>query len=671
MKGESSTSHRKINILRSRNFHFFLVIFPQERVYGMRIQQIVESLTNEISHNSILNNVSRISQFHRVQGSKGYLEAAKFIESILNRNGLATTLHEFPADGKWEHWGWTAPISWNIKAGECWLTKPISKRLCSFHDIPMSVITHSKSCDFEAPLIDIGKGDTAEDYERAKGKITLITGSPRRIFHLAAQHDVKGLIIHPSPERTAALGANTVQYDGFWPVAENLANVTSGFSITHIQAIELQKQLESGIEVHVHFKIDAEFSQAGTLHVLETEIRGSMYPKEEIVLIAHLCHPASGANDNASGSATLAEIAFNLYRLIHQGLIPQPERTIRFLWVPEFSGTIPYLKLYDDDRNQRKIIAVINLDMVGESPQKIGTPLTINCPSFATPSYLSALLNNAARCVSEQKPTYDEIGRSYQLNYRLKPFSGGSDHVLFNDQYFSIPSVMLGHDDPFHHSSADSVDKVDPYECKSVAVVAGSAAFGLSISDTQFLEELLYFVFLEGVNDMIKYELDLDKEKLPVYQKIRKLELLERSILHRMEKISELKPNDEFQQKLNYFSQVITAHFSRIKQQLKIEFKEQTDEATAREKIKRNYSGPISYKQLDKTDRSPNDKKIFQSLAKEYWGGVVLELLNLADGSLTIEEIFLSLSFYYPKIELNTVLSIIKLFQKEGILIEA
>ncbi|MFX1515886.1 MAG: DUF4910 domain-containing protein, partial [Promethearchaeota archaeon] len=649
---------------------FLLVIIPQERVYGMRIPQIVECLTNEISHNSIINNISRISQFHRVQGSKGYLKAAKFIESILTNNSLVTTLHEFPADGKWQHWGWIAPISWNIEEGECWITKPIRKKLCSFHDTPMSVITHSKSCDFEAPLVDVGKGETVEEYEKAKGKVALITGSPRRIFQLAAQYDVKGLIIHPSPGRTASLGANTVQYDGFWPVAANFAEVTSGFSITHRQAIELQKYLESDSEVCVHFKINAEFSQDGKLHVLETEIRGSTYPQEEIILIAHLCHPASGANDNASGSATLTEVALSLNKMINQGILPQPERTIRFLWVPEFSGTIPYLKLYDNQRNRRKIITVINLDMVGESPQKIGTPLTINCPSFTTPSYLSALLNNAASCVSEQKPIYDEIGRSYQLNYRLKPFSGGSDHMLFNDQYFSIPSVMLGHDDPFHHSSADSVDKVEPLECKSVAIIAGSAAFSLSISDPQILEELLYSVFLEGIGETLNYELHLDQESLTVNQKKRKLNFLENSILLRMEKISELKPKDEFQEKLSYFYQVIAAHFSRVKKQLGIESEDQREEVITHTKIKRNYTGPISYKQLDKPDRSPDDKKIFQSLLKEYWGGIVLELLNLANGSLTIEEIFLSLSFYYPMIDLDTVVSVIKLFQKEGILIQ-
>ncbi|MFW9904838.1 MAG: DUF4910 domain-containing protein [Candidatus Thorarchaeota archaeon] len=635
----------------------------------MKIERLVECMMNGISSSSIMKMVSSLSQFHRIQGSKGYLEAANYIKSILNENGLKTKLYEFAADGKWEHWGWKAPISWDINDGECWLTKPIKKRLCSFKDIPMSVITHSRSCDFEAPLIDVGKGETAEDYENAKGKIALITGSPRSIFHFAAQHDVKGLIIHPNPERTANLGANTVQYDGFWPSAENLSKVSSGFSITHRQAIELQKYLEANIEVTIHFKINAEFSHEGKLHVLETEVIGSKYPEEEIVLIAHLCHPASSANDNASGSATLAEIVLSLNRLIQQGFLPLPERTLRFLWVPEFSGTIPWMKIYEDQRDQRKILSVFNLDMVGESSQKIGSPLTINCPSCATPSYLKALLNNISKCVSESKPIYEETGRLYQFNYRLKPFAGGSDHLIFNDQYFSIPSVMFGHEDPFHHSSADSVDKVDPLECKSVAVIAESATYGLSLLDNQFIEELLNFVFLEGVEDILRQELSLNQEDYAFSQDKRKLELLEKIILHRMKSILELKPGESIQKKVEYFSQTIKAHFSRIKGQIKTE-SEKIKEGVAEKRIKRNYLGPLSYKKLDKANRSKEDKKIFQALAKDFWGGIVLELLNLADGVLTIEEIYLVLTIFYPNIEFDNIVALIKLFQKEGILVK-
>ena len=193
----------------------------------MNINQLVETLTKEISSQSIMNIVSRISQFHRIQGSMGYLEAAQYIKSILDKNSIKTTLYEFPADGTWEHWGWVTPISWDIISGECWLIEPVKKRLCTYQNVPMSVITHSKACDFEAAVVDVGKGDKAEDYKEAKGKVALITGSPRKIFHLAAQHKVKGLIIHPNPERVANLGANAVQYDGFWPVTESLSKVTS------------------------------------------------------------------------------------------------------------------------------------------------------------------------------------------------------------------------------------------------------------------------------------------------------------------------------------------------------------------------------------------------------------------------------------------------------------
>ncbi len=270
--------------------------------------------------------------------------------------------------------------------------------------------------------------------------------------------------------------------------------------------------------------------------------------------------------------------------------------------------------------------------------------------------------------VSEQHTLYDDNGRFYQLNYRMAPFAGGSDHLIFNDQHFSIPSVMFGHEDLFHHSSADSIDKVDPLECKSVAIIVGSAAFGLSIADTQFLRELLHFVFLEGVEDMIQHEIHLDKGELTRNQKVRQLKLLARLIVKRMESVLELKPEDVFQEKLSYFSQAIKAHFLRTERQLKIETEEQEKNEIAETKIKRNYIGPIPFKRLMRTDRSDEDDKTFLALSKEYWGGIPLELLNLASGSFTIEEIFLLLKIQYPNIDFNRMISLIKLFKKEKIL---
>jgi len=218
-------------------------------MFFMHLSQLTNIFLKEFSTQSVMNNISSLSQYHRIQGSLGFLEAVKNISSILETNGLNSELYEYPADGKWDAWEWTTPISWNIKSGECWLTKPVRKRLCRFCDQPMSVITHSKPADFEGLLVDVGKGDKDYDFKNAEGKIALLTGSPRRIFPYAAKHKVKGILLHPNLNRAAQIGDETVQYDGFWPVAENLSDVTSGFSLSHTQARELQQYLEEKKEV--------------------------------------------------------------------------------------------------------------------------------------------------------------------------------------------------------------------------------------------------------------------------------------------------------------------------------------------------------------------------------------------------------------------------------------
>lgn len=64
---------------------------------------------------------------------------------------------------------------------------------------------------------------------------------------------------------------------------------------------------------------------------------------EEIVYSCHLDHPRPGANDNASGCATILEVARTLRKLIDEKRIPAPRRTIRFVWPPEIEGTMALL----------------------------------------------------------------------------------------------------------------------------------------------------------------------------------------------------------------------------------------------------------------------------------------------------------------------------------------
>src|SRR5690349_15700829 len=83
----------------------------------------------------------------------------------------------------------------------------------------------------------------------------------------------------------------------------------------------------------------------------------------EVVLTAHLCHESAGANDNASGSAAILEVARALSAAIRKGALPTPARTIRFLWLPEISGSQAYLARHPEIVG--RLVAGVHMDMVG------------------------------------------------------------------------------------------------------------------------------------------------------------------------------------------------------------------------------------------------------------------------------------------------------------------
>src|SRR5690606_40406221 len=106
------------------------------------------------------------------------------------------------------------------------------------------------------------------------------------------------------------------------------------------------------------------------MDVVVAHVRGRGAAGEEIVLSAHLDHAKESANDNASGSAALLDIARSLRELIGSGRLPQPERSIRLIWIPEYYGMMAYVHAHEELRGPElggKFLANLNLDMVGEN----------------------------------------------------------------------------------------------------------------------------------------------------------------------------------------------------------------------------------------------------------------------------------------------------------------
>jgi len=89
-------------------------------------------------------------------------------------------------------------------------------------------------------------------------------------------------------------------------------------------------------------------------------------------------------------------------------------------------------------------------------------------------------------------------GSDHPFVWNREPFSGGSDHYLFNDGALKVPSVMFNHGDTFHHTSLDTPDKVDPSELRRVCVIALGSVYYLAGAQRVEAEDMARLVARNG-----------------------------------------------------------------------------------------------------------------------------------------------------------------------------
>jgi aminopeptidase YwaD len=433
--------------------------------------------------------VEQIARFHRIQASTMFHEAAEYVKNELLKIGLKdATIEQFPADGKTKYWTHTSPIGWTVKSAELHLAEPEERLIVRYEDVPTCLHTFSKATPAEgvtAELIDVGAGTKPKDYENkgVKGKLVLATGRARTVHEEAVyKRGAAGVITDTCWEfpnvRESLDIPDAHAYQGIWPTAEEQDKVTFGFSLSKRQGNQLRALLKSGKTVKLKAKVDAQLFP-GFSDVITATIPGKTKPNEEIFLIAHLCHPKPSANDNASGSGLLLEIARTITALINSGKIEQPARTIRFFWVPETMGTVAYLSQHEDTFS--RFVAGINLDMVGQNQELCKSTLNLDRTPDSLPSYLNDCVFSLIEQSIKEFDKQTHFGSASTFRYNTTTFSGGSDHAEFTNSTISVPCVMLIQwPDLYYHTSMDTIDKVSEDSLKRVGWIATMAALTLA-----------------------------------------------------------------------------------------------------------------------------------------------------------------------------------------------
>jgi aminopeptidase YwaD len=465
-------------------------------------RDLCTSAAAQISGQRCRQHVAHLSQIHRIMGSPGYGQALAYVQDQLHVLGIGETgIERFPMDGTTAYGDWIAPVAWAAHDAELWLETPERARLCSYAETPICLHVGSQSTPpggFVGELVDVGAGLNPDDYggQNVNGRMVLAYGNAPEVYAEAIRRrGARGIVHHglpwpnPAAGRTSLDMPDLVSYGRLDIRRDEIGNGAFSFAISARQGEYLRRLLRRG-PVQMRATVEA-VASAGHLEILHACIPGSgragcsMEAAPSLVLMAHLCHPQPGANDNASGPALILELVRSLLAA------PQPlHHDLHLLFVPEGYGTAAWLQASRTSLGSRRL--VLNLDMVGADVAQTGGQLWLDRTPWSTPTYTNDLLAGLLAQVSANTPGGWRCG--------ARDHMGGSDHALFLAPEYGTPALMLGHfPDRFYHSDQDTVDKTSAAEFERVGQVVMAALLAVDQIDGRRARSLAHQVFTAGL----------------------------------------------------------------------------------------------------------------------------------------------------------------------------
>ncbi|MEE9464262.1 MAG: hypothetical protein V3W14_01645, partial [Candidatus Neomarinimicrobiota bacterium] len=123
--------------------------------------QLRDLLHEALSGETAKEHVIAITRHHRIQGSRGYRDAAHYVRDQLRAAGFRKKeayIESFKSDGRVHYQTWQSPSGWDIDWAELRLVEPVNERLVGYPEVAMSLITYSNPGDVTAALVWVGAG---------------------------------------------------------------------------------------------------------------------------------------------------------------------------------------------------------------------------------------------------------------------------------------------------------------------------------------------------------------------------------------------------------------------------------------------------------------------------------------------------------------------------------
>ncbi len=426
----------------------------------------------------------------RLSGSDQLNTAVEWGAELMRKAGLQNVRVQPVMVPHWVRGSESGTLLYKGEAG------PISKPL---HMLGLGMSVGTAKEGITAPVVfvhDFGELDQLP-AEQVKGKIVVYNPG----WH---GYGVNSVYRTAGPSRAAAKGAVAVLVRSATGLAmqtphtgtlryDEAAPKVPAAAISVEDALLIERLAKEG-PVSVHLQMDAHMEPDAKAGNVIGEIVGSEHPEQVVVLGGHIDSWDVGQGAQDDGSGIMA--TFEAVSLIHKlGL--KPKRTIRIVfWVNEENGGAggrAYREMIGDKIGDQ--VAAIEMDGGAEKPLGIGYggfggPRRPAPPAPGTPMAAPRGGFDLSSLSAEEKQSFVYLQDIASLLSSIgadsvSPGGGGSDigPITADGVPALAPRTVGEHYFDWHHTEADTLDKVDPDSFRKNTAMLSVLAYVLADMD--------------------------------------------------------------------------------------------------------------------------------------------------------------------------------------------
>lgn len=421
----------KLKSYRLLAFIMVIVLATSVCTYAAPVHK---DIADEISGENIYEHIKAIASKDdaRITGTEGEEAAADYIAGQFKSYGLNVRRQEFDI------------VNWFNGSESLEMTSPETR--------VFDVANYQYSCatpktGIEAEVVDCGLGYPGDFPSDTVGKIALISRGEftfaEKVQNAADAGAVAAIIYNNRPGAVNG----TLGDPSKIPAMEMLQE----------DGLYIKNMLSDGNTVRLSMYSECTIDYGTSQNVIGS-LKADRGNKSNgtIVIGAHMdCVDTPGANDNASGVATMLEVA----RVLSKEKLAYNIEFAAF--GAEEIGLVGSYQYIDslNEKEFKDIVAMINMDMVG-----VGDAVGVMTVEETAESFVADLA----------EVYLDKFGYPHD-----RSTSSSSDHEGF--ELSGIPSVFLDyHEDPYYHTDEDSLDKLDKDNLYKIGNLVASMTYDMA-----------------------------------------------------------------------------------------------------------------------------------------------------------------------------------------------